>query len=150
MWRVFLHRDLIRRKTDIKHAWFFYAQTNFPSKNLLLGGTVHKICLLWMFRCADMTLLWKWLKVDVGKSQIYSLIRKWRMSHVPGTCNQILGCISLFVCRLVQRFTVSRAVNIFQKCFWWTFLWIRPRTPGTAWHSSFWYFLFQNLFICFL
>jgi len=35
----------------------FHSQQNVPSKNHLFGGTVHKICMLCMFRCAATILL---------------------------------------------------------------------------------------------
>ena len=42
----------------------FYEQT----KNPLCGGTtVHKICMICNFGCADIILLRKWLTMDAGK-----------------------------------------------------------------------------------
>jgi len=57
----------MEKKTDLNRAWpFLRANKNSPLKKLF-GGTVYKICMLCMFRCADTILLWKWLKMDVGK-----------------------------------------------------------------------------------
>jgi len=58
-------------KTYLTRAWrFLRTNKNFPLKNPLFGGTVHEICMLCMFRCADTILLRKWLTMDVRKSNI--------------------------------------------------------------------------------
>jgi len=43
----------------------FYAQT----KNPPFGGTLHKICMIFMFSYADTILLWKWLTMDIWKKK---------------------------------------------------------------------------------
>jgi len=43
----------------------FYAQT----KNPRFGGTVRKMCMICMFRCADTILLRKWT-IDIWKHKI--------------------------------------------------------------------------------
>jgi len=50
-------------KTDLTHAWRFLR----PNKNTFFGGTVRKICMIYMFRCADTILLRKWWTMDVWK-----------------------------------------------------------------------------------
>ena len=57
------------KQTDL--AWrFLRTNKNSPLKNPLFGCTVLKICMICMFRCADKILLWKWLKMNVGKSKM--------------------------------------------------------------------------------
>ena len=57
-------------KTNLQRAWRFLSTNKDSPIKKLLGGTVHKICMLCMFRCADTIWLWKWLKMDVGKSKM--------------------------------------------------------------------------------
>jgi len=40
---------------------------SIPSKKSLFGGTLDKICMICMFRCADNILLRKWLTMDIWK-----------------------------------------------------------------------------------
>jgi len=40
-------------------------QQEIPSKRTPFGGTLHKICMICMFRCADNILLRKWLTTDI-------------------------------------------------------------------------------------
>jgi len=55
-------------KNESKTRMTFSAQKqNSSLKKQLFGWTVYKIC---MFRCEVTILLWKWLKMDVGKSKI--------------------------------------------------------------------------------
>jgi len=70
VWRVFLHHDLMWRKNGSKtRMTFSMHKQNILSKNSLFGGTVHKICIICMFCCADTILLRKWLTMDIGKSK---------------------------------------------------------------------------------
>jgi len=78
---TFDHRNLIREESSYTMTWyeekngsqtpmtFSKHKHKLPSKNFPFGGTVYKICMLCMFRCADTIFLWKWLKMDVGKSK---------------------------------------------------------------------------------
>jgi len=62
----------MKKKGSETRITFSAHKQKFPSENPLLGGTVYKICMLCMFRCADTILLWKWIKMDVGKSNVVS------------------------------------------------------------------------------
>jgi len=58
-------------KTDLKLARRFLRKNkNSSLKKQLFWSTVYQICMLCMFRCAKTILLWKWLKMDIGKSKI--------------------------------------------------------------------------------
>ena len=73
MRRVFLQflHDLIWRKNGSKTRMTYSThKRKFLSKNPLFEGTVYKICMLCTFRLAETILLWKCLKMDVGKSKI--------------------------------------------------------------------------------
>jgi len=48
----------MKKKTDLKRATrFLRTNNNSPLKNPLLGGTLHKLRVLCMFRCAGTILL---------------------------------------------------------------------------------------------
>ena len=86
MWRVDLHHVLVCRKNGSKTGTTFSTHKwKFPSKKQLFGGTVHNICMLCVFRCADPILLWKWLKMDVGKPKaVWSGRKRCHMSQEIG------------------------------------------------------------------
>ena len=54
-----------------------------PSKTSLFWCTLHKVCMICTFCCADTILLRKWLTTGIWKWK-YSLVWKYRMSRVPG------------------------------------------------------------------
>jgi len=54
MWRVFLYHDLIWGKNGFEtHVTFSTHKQKFPSKTFHFRGTLYKICMLCVFRCAD-------------------------------------------------------------------------------------------------
>jgi len=62
-------RDMKKKRIWNAHN-VFYVQTKIPLWKAVVWVIVYKMCMLWMLRCADTILLWKWLKMDVGKSNI--------------------------------------------------------------------------------
>ena len=59
------HRyDFTWKEMGLKLAWRFLR----PNKTSpFFRGALHKICMIWMFRCADKILLRKWLTMDIWK-----------------------------------------------------------------------------------
>jgi len=98
-WRAFLHHDLIWRKNGSKTRMMFSTHKQKPR----FGGTVYKICMLCMFRCAD--LLRKWLKMDVGKSKIV-----WSVSN---GCHISQGNVLKFKVAFHPSFPDSHSVSRF-------------------------------------
>ena len=59
---------LYKQKPGLTRAWRFLRKNKkYPLKSPFFGGTLHKIFMIYMFRCADKILLQKWLTMDTWK-----------------------------------------------------------------------------------